>query len=215
MAIREIKRDKGTVYRVRIMRDGQKYDETFKRKYDAIQYYYYRRQVIASNPMSVIGRLELDEQVIRFWTRQEVNQFLAYTEKRYQGTDRYAVHLLYKVVLHTGMRFGEAQALAWSSVDFENRLITVRQSYCNVSKVIRETTKSGKIRNRCFYRDMRESGVSRIRFHDLRHTFASHFMMNGGNIYTLQTVLGHSDIKMTSRYAHLAKTHFRKNGITG
>ena len=36
------------------------------------------------------------------------------------------------------------------------------------------------------------------------HTFASHFMMNGGNILTLQKVLGHSDIKMTMRYSHLS-----------
>jgi len=40
--------------------------------------------------------------------------------------------------------------------------------------------------------------------HVLRHTFASHFMMNGGNILTLQKVLGHSDIKMTMRYSHLS-----------
>ncbi len=38
----------------------------------------------------------------------------------------------------------------------------------------------------------------------LRHTFASHFMMNGGNILVLQHVLGHTDIKMTMRYAHFA-----------
>ena len=40
--------------------------------------------------------------------------------------------------------------------------------------------------------------------HVLWHTLASHFIMNGGNILTLQKVLGHSDIKMTMRYAHLA-----------
>lgn len=40
--------------------------------------------------------------------------------------------------------------------------------------------------------------------HVLRHTFASHFMMNGGNILALQKILGHSDIKMTMRYAHLS-----------
>src|SRR6185369_1975523 len=38
--------------------------------------------------------------------------------------------------------------------------------------------------------------------HVLRHTFASHFMMNGGNILVLQKILGHTDIKMTMRYAH-------------
>ena len=40
--------------------------------------------------------------------------------------------------------------------------------------------------------------------HVLRHSFASHFMMNGGNILALQKILGHSDIKMTMRYAHLS-----------
>ncbi len=41
-------------------------------------------------------------------------------------------------------------------------------------------------------------------WHCLRHTFASHFMMAGGNILTLQKLLGHSDLKMTMVYAHLA-----------
>ncbi|PMG91537.1 hypothetical protein BCU79_16975 [Vibrio breoganii] len=43
--------------------------------------------------------------------------------------------------------------------------------------------------------------------HILRHTFASHFMMNGGNILVLRALLGHSDIKMTMRYAHFAPEH--------
>ncbi|OFZ15285.1 MAG: hypothetical protein A2X86_08155 [Bdellovibrionales bacterium GWA2_49_15] len=46
-----------------------------------------------------------------------------------------------------------------------------------------------------------------FRFHDLRHTFASHFMMNGGNIYDLQKILGHTQIEMTMRYAHLSPDH--------
>lgn len=43
--------------------------------------------------------------------------------------------------------------------------------------------------------------------HVLRHTFASHSMMNGGNILVLQRILGHTDIKVTMRYAHLAPDH--------
>ena len=43
--------------------------------------------------------------------------------------------------------------------------------------------------------------------HVLRHTFASHFMMNGGNILVLKEILGHSTIEMTMRYAHLAPSH--------
>jgi integrase len=41
-------------------------------------------------------------------------------------------------------------------------------------------------------------------WHSLRHTFASHFMMSGGNILTLQKLLGHGTLAMTLRYAHLA-----------
>jgi len=43
--------------------------------------------------------------------------------------------------------------------------------------------------------------------HILRHSFASHFIMNGGNILSLQRILGHADITMTMRYAHLAPDH--------
>ncbi|MFO6400122.1 tyrosine-type recombinase/integrase, partial [Pseudomonas aeruginosa] len=40
--------------------------------------------------------------------------------------------------------------------------------------------------------------------HVLRHTFASHFIMNGGHIVTLQHILGHASLSMTMRYAHLS-----------
>lgn len=40
-------------------------------------------------------------------------------------------------------------------------------------------------------------------FHDLRHTFASHWVMGGGNLFKLQKILGHQSIQMTERYSHL------------
>jgi site-specific recombinase XerD len=45
--------------------------------------------------------------------------------------------------------------------------------------------------------------------HILRHTFASHFIINGGNVLVLQKILGHSDIRMTMIYAHLASDHLQ------
>ena len=44
-------------------------------------------------------------------------------------------------------------------------------------------------------------------WHVLRHTFASHFLMNGGGLLSLQKLLGHSDLKVTSMYAHLSSEH--------
>ena len=47
-----------------------------------------------------------------------------------------------------------------------------------------------------------------ITFHDLRHTFASHWMMAGGDVFKLQGLLGHSSIETTMRYAHLSPDAF-------
>ena len=45
--------------------------------------------------------------------------------------------------------------------------------------------------------------------HILRHTFAAHFMMNGGNILTLQKILDHANIQQTMTYAHLAPDYLQ------
>jgi integrase len=50
-------------------------------------------------------------------------------------------------------------------------------------------------------------GPDKVTFHTLRHTFASWFMMNGGDLYRLKGFMGHSDIKLTERYAHLSTAH--------
>ena len=54
------------------------------------------------------------------------------------------------------------------------------------------------------WRDRRGKEHRYIRFHDLRHTFASFWMRNGGDIFRLQKILGHSSPQMTMRYAHLS-----------
>ncbi len=50
-----------------------------------------------------------------------------------------------------------------------------------------------------------------IGFHDLRHTFASHWVMNGGDLFRLQKIMGHSDYDQTMRYAHLAPEIFSED----
>ena len=48
-----------------------------------------------------------------------------------------------------------------------------------------------------------------LHFHDLRHTFASQWMMAGGELYSLKDILGHKTIAMTQRYAHLSPAYKR------
>ena len=73
---------------------------------------------------------------------------------------------------------------------------------------------------KAWHRAMRAAEIEDFRFHDLRHTFASHFLMRTGDLKALQEILGHADIKTTMRYAHLAKGHKQKAmnqmvGLTG
>lgn len=50
-----------------------------------------------------------------------------------------------------------------------------------------------------------------VTFHGLRHTFASHWVMRGGDLFKLQKILGHKSVQMTLRYAHLAPHAFKED----
>jgi integrase len=77
---------------------------------------------------------------------------------------------------------------------------------------------SGRIFQEVFHRALIAAGFTKvdslgrtraaIRFHDLRHTFASHWVKAGGDLFKLQKILGHKTVQMTMRYAHLQPTAF-------
>lgn len=133
------------------------------------------------------------------------------------------------MAMNTGMRKGEILNLKWSDIDMINRIIMVRTSKNNESRSvpINETLyseflklqgdctsdnavftdKTGKpIKNidHAFEGARKRAKLKDFRFHDLRHTFASHLVMNGVDIRTIQILLGQKTIAMTLRYSHLS-----------
>lgn len=59
----------------------------------------------------------------------------------------------------------------------------------------------------------KETGIARLHPHLLRHTFATRYLENGGNIYALQMILGHTQLTMCQKYLHLASSKVRADFI--
>lgn len=90
----------------------------------------------------------------------------------------------------------------WSSEwVFPTEKGTMRQP---AARVLQETLKACQVR-------LGIGDAERITFHAFRHTFASHFMMRGGDLFRLQRILGHKTVQMTNRYAHLAPEVFKED----
>lgn len=127
------------------------------------------------------------------------------------------------ICLATGARWGEAQALTPDRV--RNQLVTFVNTKgkrvrsipiaLELQQQIHQHFKQHGLFSNCLNSFDKALTESRLPVsagqssHVLRHTFASHFVMNGGNILTLQKILGHTTLAMTMRYAHLAPDHLK------
>jgi integrase len=174
-----------------------------------------------ANPMKGVKLLREANMPERILTKDEITQLLAVCSDYFRP--------IVLTALHTGMRKGEILGLKWEQVDLEARVITILFSKSGrirkipinsllfeILKGLREKSVSeyvftcrrtklppGEIRT-AWLTAIRKSGIIRCRFHDLRHTFASHLVASGVDIVTVKELLGHADIKMTMRYAHSA-----------
>ncbi len=54
------------------------------------------------------------------------------------------------------------------------------------------------------------ANLKNFHFHDLRHTFCSNLLLSGADLKDVKEMIGHKDLSMTDRYAHLTLTHKRK-----
>lgn len=169
------------------------------------------------NPLDGVRQIKVDEVELSFLELAQVEQLL---DECRRSTNNHTLPVAL-ICLATGARWGEAE--------------TLTRSQFSQGKIHFHRTKNGKSRSvpvpqlvidaafenplpgtRLFTscRAAFRGAYERCGFdtpgqltHILRHTFASHFMMGGGDILTLQRILGHGDIKMTMRYAHLSPGH--------
>lgn len=132
------------------------------------------------------------------------------------------------LALNTGLRRGELVALDWGDINLRAKDLLVRaaaaksatsrhvplnkEAVAILTRWQRQTGGEGRLFN---VRDvktawlalMKAAAVEGFNFHDLRHSFASKLVMAGVDLNTVRELLGHADLKMTLRYAHLAQEH--------
>ena len=89
------------------------------------------------------------------------------------------------------------------SDDVRRILETIRRPDYNHARVFLYNNRSITCVKTAFNRARRNAGLEDICFHTLRHTFASWYMQNGGDLYRLRNLMGHSTIALTERYSHL------------
>lgn len=183
--------------------------------------------LVDSNPCKRIRKFQLDNQRMRVLSLDEERRLFSAL-----GKNKLVKHIVL-TALHTGMRRGEIFDLKWLDVDFDRGLIQVRFSKSNKRRFIpiNETVRSlleslerksefvfpsPKTNNRLnqiktsFRKAVERAGILDFRFHDLRHTAASRMAESGTSPFTLMRILGHSDIRMTSRYTHATDRAIRK-----
>ncbi|WP_286265308.1 site-specific integrase [Thalassotalea atypica] len=164
--------------------------------------------------------------------RQSRNYELLTDLNQYEFADHLEPVVL--IAMNTGMRKGEILSLEWEQVDFGNRIITVVSdkaksgktrhipmnniAYNALANWKELSGKKGYVfkgENNTHLLDVKKGWdslleralITNFRFHDLRHHFASKLVMASVDLNTVRELLGHKDLTMTLRYAHLAPEH--------
>ncbi|VTM37752.1 tyrosine-type recombinase/integrase [Klebsiella pneumoniae] len=172
----------------------------------------------APNPLENVRQFRVDESEMAYLTIEQIDQLL----QECRDSSAKDLETIVKICLATGARWSEAETLRRSQISAgkvtfiktkgkRNRTIPL-----DLDLIGELPKKNGALFTPCYYafrNALERAGIDLPAgqlTHVLRHTFASHFMMNGGNILVLKKILGHTDIKMTMRYAHFAPNHLEE-----
>lgn len=174
------------------------------------------------NPLTKIRQFKEREKELRYLAHDEIARLLASC----QTFSNRSLVFIVKVCLATGARWGEAEDLKPSQIknnqvtflntkSTKNRTVPINKTLHDELSALEPISE-----NRMFLSSLStfRLAVSKASLdlpkgqmtNVLRHTFASHYVINGGNIVKLRDVLGHSEITTTMRYAHLAPDHLEE-----
>lgn len=219
-------------YRARRLKDGIK-PETLNREHAYLRSVFNELKRMGvwkgENPLSSLRKFKVTERELSFLNEEQIRTLLVALEGR-RNRDSL---LVTKVCLATGARWSEAEGLRPSQVrdgaihlsntkSGRNRSIPISKTLedeLKIHLVERHGSMAGmadRFFTSCmaaFRQAVKAAGIALPEgqsTHVLRHTFASFFMMGGGNILALQRILGHASLTMTMRYAHLAPEHLEE-----
>lgn len=176
------------------------------------------------NPLAKLRAFKIQEQELSFLALEQVTTLL----NRLAISRNPHALLVATVCLATGARWGEAENLRISQVrhsliqfvktkSSKARAVPISDALESELHAHHEKFGLGERFFATAYSSFREA-IESVNLklsegqltHILRHTFASHFMMHGGNILVLQRLLGHHSLTMTMRYAHLSPNHLEE-----
>jgi len=195
-------------------------------------------EFLEKNALSNIPLMKVDNKVEQYLSDDQVRQLVdVLTTDAAFGASNILMFLL-----STGARLNEAVQAKWEQIDLDHGIWRIpatnsknkrtrsvplndsamwvlaqletqgRHEYLFVNVA---TNKPFVTITRAWYRLRAKAGVGKLRIHDLRHSFAS-FLVNGGrSLYEVQQILGHSDPKVTMRYAHLSTKALKEAANAG
>ena len=181
------------------------------------------RGYVEKNPTHGI-RLNRRPKLTRFLSREEIARLHRVLDTQTGMGNRQQADIV-RLLLLTGCRKGEILKLRWSEVQADGivladsktgprrvplnsqaQSILDRQPQTDSPFVFPSPVDPSRPRSRelsIWDRVREEAGIKDVRLHDLRHTHASHAVMNGVPVPVVSRMLGHSNVRMTLRYAHL------------